>query len=325
MVLVVVVIAVIIAAFLVMRSCSLVALLPEGEEAVVTIEQGEGAKNIAESLRDEHLISNADDFVSLVNSKGVAGSLIPGTYLFHGGMTQDEILDVILQGPSATGQSLVIPEGFTRQNVADAVQTTTNGRITADAFMTASADASKYVEEYSFLTDAGTNSLEGFLFPKTYSITAGDTAESVVKMMLEQYGQETADLDWSYPEDAGLDQYEALILASIVEKESNRDSLATVASVFYNRLSSDRPYLESDATTAYEVGHDPTPDEVHADTPYSTYTNSGLPPTPICNPSIEAIQAVCSPDSTDYLFFFTNADGTHSFSRTYEQHQRTFS
>ena len=76
-----------------------------------------------------------------------------------------------------------------------------------------------------------------------------------------------------------------------------------MAGVFYNRLASDRPYLESDATTAYEVGREPTAEEVHAETPYSTYANAGLPPTPICSPGIESLTAVCEPTQTEDMLF----------------------
>ena len=131
------------------------------------------------------------------------------------------------------------------------------------------------------------------------------TADSLVRAMLPQYQSEVAGLDYSYAESQGLTAYDVLKLASIVERESDPEHFATVASVFYNRLASDRPYLESDATTAYEVGRTPTADEVHADTPYSTYANPGLPPTPICAPSIEALKAVCAPEQTDYLYFYT--------------------
>lgn len=319
-------IVVVLIAFFAIRACtSTVELLPEGEEAVVTVEQGEGARSIAEELQSQRLIANAGAFVDLVNKRNAASSLIPGVYLFKGGATQEEILDALLIGPSATGTSVTIPEGFTIESIASAVAQATDDRIPAAEFVAASSDASVYAADYPFLAEAGNNSLEGFLFPKTYTLSPTDDATSVVRMMLAQFQAETASLDWSYPQSKGLTEYDVLKLASIVEKESNADSMPTIASVFYNRLASDRPYLESDATTAYEVGHDPTPDDVHADTPYSTYTNSGLPPTPICNPSLAAIQAVCSPDETNYMFFFTNADGSHAFSVTYDEHQKTFS
>jgi UPF0755 protein len=151
-------------------------------------------------------------------------------------------------------------------------------------------------------------------------------------MMLDQFQKETASLfdnfDSSYPAKHNLTIYDAVKLASIVAKEStgNQEVRDHVAGVFYNRLASDRPYLESDATTAYEVGHDPTSEEVHADTPYSTYTNEGLPPTPICSPGIESLTSVFEPTETDdmFFYFYTDANGTvqYVFSKTYAEHQK---
>lgn len=323
---VVIVIAVIIGVALAVRGCTADAeTLPEGQEAVVTIQNGAGAKDIANTLLDAKLIGNADKFVDYVNKNDAAAALIPGTYLFHGGATHADILAALMAGPASTADHVTIPEGLTRQEIADAVQTATSGRITAEDFMAATADAAAYAEQFPLLESAGNNSLEGYLFPKTYSITASDGAKEVAEMMLAQFVEETAALDWAYPTDCGLSPYEAVILASIVEGEATPGYFATVASVFYNRLASDRPYLESDATTAYEVGREPTADEVHAETPYSTYANPGLPPTPICNPSLEALQAVCAPEGTDYLFFYCFDDGTYSFSETYEEHQESFS
>lgn len=321
-VLAVLLVAIVVAVVLVFQSCTAdQPTLPEGQEAIVTVESGEGARDVANELLSAQLIGNTNTFLDLVESKNAAASIIPGTYLFTGGMTPDEILSALLVGPASTGVAVTIPEGLTREAVAETVAEKTAGRISKSDFLLATEDAAVYAAEYPFLSDAGNNSLEGYLFPKTYTVTAVDTADSVVRMMLAQFQTETAGLDWAYPASVGLSQYDAVKLASVVEKESNTTSMPTIASVFYNRLRSDRPYLESDATTAYEVGHDPTAEEVHADTPYSTYTNPGLPPTPICNPSLTALQAVCTPDETDYMFFFTNSDGTHEFSRTYDQHQ----
>ena len=209
----------------------------------------------------------------------------------------------------------------------------TGGRISVDDFTAAASDASAYAADYAFLADAGTNKLEGFLFPKTYEISDEATADTVIRMMLDQFQTETAGLDWSYPQSQGLTIYDAVNLASIVEKESSGDEQirAQVASVFYNRLSTlgDPSYgfLQSDATTAYEVGHDPSAEEGHAETPYSTYANTGLPPTPICSPSIDSLQAVCAPDQESlgkYFFFYFEGD-QYYFSETYDEHQETFS
>ncbi len=323
--LVIVLIAVVAVVAVVLFSCNRDAeTLGPGEEAIVVVEQGEGAKAIADELLEAKVIGNAQKFVDLLNKENAAASLIPGTYLFTGEISSQEVMDILRTGPSATAFSLVVPEGYTRAAIATDVETATHSRITAQQFLDATADASTYVSEFAFLESAGTNSLEGFLFPKTYSITAGDDAASVARMMLRQFGEESATLNLDYPTSKNLALYDVVKLASIVEKEGKPENYARVASVFYNRLASSRPYLESDATTAYEVGHDPTGEEVHADTPFSTYAHPGLPPTPICSPSLAALQAVCAPEDTDYVYFYSFDDGTYEFSETYEQHQSTY-
>ena len=309
-----------------------VELLAEGQEATVVVEQGSGAKAIGELLVEEKLVGSASDFAKRVSEMGVESQLKPGTYTFAGGTSLDDIVRQIAAGPDM-GNALTIPEGYKLSDIAEAVATASEGRITAEAFTAAASDASVYAASYSFLADAGTNSLEGFLFPKTYAVADDATADSLVRMMLDQFQKETASLDWSYPQSQGLSIYDAVNLASIVEKESSGDEQirAKVAAVFYNRLETtggpSYGFLQSDATTAYEVGHDPTPEEVHAETPYSTYTNKGLPPTPICSPSLDCLKAVCAPDQESlgkYFFFYFEGD-SYYFTETYEDHMNTFS
>lgn len=309
-----------------------VELLAEGQEATVVVEQGSGAKAIGELLVEKKLVGSASDFTKRVSEMGVESQLKPDTYTFAGGTSLDDIVRQIAAGPDM-GNALTIPEGYKLSEIAAAVATASEGRITAEAFTAAASDASVYAASYSFLADAGTNSLEGFLFPKTYAVADDATADSLVRMMLDQFQKETASLDWSYPQSQGLSIYDAVNLASIVEKESSGDEQirAKVAAVFYNRLeTTGEPsygFLQSDATTAYEVGHDPTPEEVHAETPYSTYTNKGLPPTPICSPSLDCLKAVCAPDQESlgkYFFFYFEGD-SYYFTETYEDHMNTFS
>ena len=309
-----------------------VELLAEGQEATVVVEQGSGAKAIGELLVEKKLVGSASDFTKRVSEMGVESQLKPGTYTFAGGTSLDDIVRQIAAGPDM-GNALTIPEGYKLSDIAAAVATASEGCITAEAFTAAASDASVYAASYSFLADAGTNSLEGFLFPKTYAVADDATADSLVRMMLDQFQKETASLDWSYPQSQGLSIYDAVNLASIVEKESSGDEQirAKVAAVFYNRLeTTGEPsygFLQSDATTAYEVGHDPTPEEVHAETPYSTYTNKGLPPTPICSPSLDCLKAVCAPDQESlgkYFFFYFEGD-SYYFTETYEDHMNTFS
>ncbi len=319
--------------FFAFRACSASAdLLQPGQSVEVTIEEGESAQAIGDALAQAKLVGSAQDFVGEVTRLDAAAALIPGTYTFEGGSTPEALVRTIMAGPTTVGDTLAVPEDITRAELSELVASATGGRITAEAFLAASEKASAYAADYPFLESAGKNSLEGFLFPKTYAVTEEMDAEAVVRMMLDQFGAETAgifgDFANSYPAGQGLSLYEAVNLASIVAKESTGDQEIRdhVAGVFYNRLASDRPYLESDATTAYEVGREPTAEEVHAETPYGTYANPGLPPTPICSPGIESLIAVCEPTDTKdmFFYFYSDADGNMQavFSQTYEQHQQ---
>ncbi len=309
-----------------------VELLAEGQQATITVNEGASANTIGSSLVDAKLVGSAKEFTERVKDLDAGSDLKPGTYTFAGGVTVDDIISALRNGP-VSDAVLIIPEGYRLTEIASAVESATNGRISADAFKQAASDASVYAGDYGFLKSAGTNSLEGFLFPKTYDVAADATADSLIRAMLTQFQAETAGLDWSYPESQGLSVYDTVNLASIVEKESSGDETvrAQVAAVFYNRLTTkgepSNGYLQSDATTAYEVGHDPTADEVHANSPYSTYTNAGLPPTPICSPSIECLQAVCSPnqDALGKYYFFYFQNDKYTFSETYDEHQAAFS
>lgn len=298
-------------------------LLAEGQTVEITVAEGSGASAIGQQLQEAGLVAKASDFTSRVTALEAESSLKPGTYTLTGGMEVDEIVKLMQQGAGATGASLTIPEGFTLESTAQRVAEVTGGKVTAEAFTQAASDASAYAAEFPFLADAGTSSLEGFLFPKTYAVGDSATAETIIRMMLAQYQAEVVALDYSYAQSQGLSTYDVLKLASIIEKESTSDTRGTVSSVFYNRMSIDMP-LQSDATTAYEVGHDPTWEETHADTPYSTYTNNGLTPTPICSPGIESLKAACSPEQTDYYYFYFEADENgemqYYFSRTNDEH-----
>ena len=266
---------------------------------------------------------------------GLDGSLQPGTYTLTGGMSLEDLAKTLSAGPGLSGPSVTIPEGLTLANIADRVSSATNGRISADDFKTQASNASVYAGDFPFLKDAGTNSLEGFLFPKTYAVSATDTADSLIRTMLSQYQTEVATLDYSYPTSKNFNAYQTLILASIIEKEASEDAdiRAKVSAVFYNRLlNTGAPtygLLGSDATTAYEIGGDPDNYDWTTDSAYNTRRHAGLPPTPICSPSIGSLQAACNPasDFDDYYFFsfWPNDQGTidYFFDKTYDEHQAT--
>lgn len=307
-----------------LKSCG-VASLPEGETVTVEIPEGSGAKAIGTILQEAGVIASSNEFVTRATDLGVGGELKPGIYTFTGGMTLDEVISVLRVGPdgASTGETFTIPEGYKLQDTAARVAEAFEGSITAEDFLACAQNASAYESDYPFVAGAYDNSLEGFLFPKTYPVNAGATADSVVRMMLSQYQTEIASLDFSYAESQGLSAYDVLKLASVIEKEATADNRATVSSVFYNRLATGMP-LQSDATTAYVVGRDPSAEDIESDTtPYSTYNNEGLPAGPICSPGLACLQAACSPEQTNYFYFyFKEVDGemVYYFSETYEEH-----
>lgn len=295
----------------------------ENAQITVTIPDGATVADMAEVLGQNGLIANARDFRQHVKEQGVESNLKPGTYKIRAGTSVEEIVDMLVAGPEAQG--VTIPEGYTLAQIAQAVDTSTNGRIAADDFIEAAHHADAYATEYPFVADAYDNSLEGFLFPKTYEVTEADTADTLIRKMLAQFQTETAALDYSYAEGEGFSSYDVLKLASVIEKEASADNRATVSSVFYNRLTGDEEMkLQSDATVAYVVGGDPTPDDLEVTSPYNTYEVEGLPAGPICSPSLESLQAACTPEKTKYLYFYftENGDGTmeYAFSEKYDEH-----
>lgn len=307
------------------RSCAQTHMLEPGVEAQVVVVEGEGAKSVAKSLLDAGLISDTGEFVDRFTTLEGDGTLQPGTYTLKGGQSIDEII-ATLQTPVAA-DTFTIPEGSTIAQTAEIVAKATNGRITAEEFSSAAYNAAAFQDSYDFLQGVRGNSLEGFLFPKTYPFSDDSTADSLIRAMLDQFATETQLLDWSYPESQGLTHYDAVTLASIVEKEADAAHRATVASVFYNRMAVGMQ-LQSDATVAYAVGRDPTPEDIATYNDYNTYMYTGLTPTPINSPSLECLQAVCQPEKTGYYYFYFEPDGkggmNYMFSETYEEHRATY-
>lgn len=308
-------------------------LLQQGQSVKVEIPEGSSLQSIADILYDAGVINNKNEFNNVVASKNADSSLKPGIYTFEGGVTCEEVVNTLIAGPGLGENSLTIPEGYTIERIGDAVQEAYAGAITKDDFVSAARNANLFTQEFSFVSQAKNNSLEGFLFPKTYEVVQGYTAYDVIRQMLSQYEKEISSLNYSYPESLGYSAYDVLILASIVEKESVAGTRTKVAAVFYNRLANmgDPSYgtLGSDATTAYEIGGEPDNYDWNTDSAYNTRKTKGLPPTPICSPSLDCLKAVCSPEQnfSDYYFFsfWPNENGEieYFFDKTYDDHQAT--
>ena len=294
-----------------------------GQKVEVTIPDGASGDNIVNSLLDAHVISDAKSYYAAVKDQGAESKLQPGSYEFTTLMDPTDVVKQLVKGPNA-GSKLVIPEGLTVKQVAERVSKTY--KISTDNLL-AQAKASNYVDRFSFLKGVSNDSLEGFLCPKTYTLTGSAvSADAVITAMLEQYQKEYASLDFATAEASlnnkygvSLNDYQVLILASIVEREAITEAQRyKVSSTFYNRLKGDMP-LQSDAVMGYVTGGAVSADDLKKESPYNTYLNKGLPPTPICSPSLKSLKATLEPADTDYLYFFITNKSEY-FSQTYDQH-----
>ncbi len=297
------------------------ATVEAGKAVRVSIPEGASGDTIAAELSNKHVIEDPKDYYAAVKSLGADTSLKPGEYEFTTLMDAKEVVQQLMQGPNATGSKLVIPEGYTVDQVASTVESSLG--ISADEFK-AQAKASNYVSDYSFLENAYNDSLEGYLYPKSYTFTSDSlSADTVIRKMLDQFASETKSLKLSKGANR-LSSQQIVALASLVERETAVDSeRAKVASVIYNRLKKDM-FLQIDAAIVYARGGGNsavTYNDLKIDSPYNVYTNKGLTPGPICSPSIESIKAALNPESTDYLYYVASSanDGTHKFTSSYEE------
>lgn len=303
-----------------------------GQQVTVTIPDGASGDTIASILSENHIVENPKDYYAAVKKLNADMSLQPGKYSFTTLMDATKVVQQLIEGPNAGSDALTVPEGLTVDQVADRVAQA-YGSISKNDFLN-QAKASNYVNDYPFLKGAANDSLEGFLFPKTYSLGKKPSADDVIRAMLDQFNTEYKSLDFAGCEakikeryGVGMSDYDIINLASIVEREGlNADQRAHVASVFYNRLAGKLDglrYLNSDATMMYVTGGEVTAADLQSDSPYNTYKHEGLPPTPICSPSLEALKATLEPTDSDDLYFYITQDEEY-FSQTYEEHQQSW-
>lgn len=303
---------------------------PSGEMVIVTIPDGSSGSQIAELLIENHVIKNDQLFYQEAQKQNADASMKSGTYQFVTGSNVSEVVRQLVEGPNAKDYQLKLAEGLTVEQTAAQVESQVG--ISAKEFLK-QAKASNYVKDYPFLADAASNekydSLEGYLFGKTYDLGGTDmTADSVIRTLLDQYQVEVASLDFASARSTlkerfniDISDYGIIKLASVIEREAVTDEdRPLIGSVFYNRLSNGM-YLQSDATMMYVTGGEVTAADLEKDSPYNTYKNSGLTPTPICSPSLSSIKGALDPDNTEYFYFFIN-ENVHQFSRTYEEHQQ---
>ena len=284
---------------------------------IVYIKPKTGVQEIAKLLEEAGVIRSAWVFLSVAYVQGSLTRLQAGEYEFPLGTPMLDILRRLETGRVLTHQ-VTIPEGFTALDIA---QLLASERLAnADRFMALARDA-KFAESLGLPVA----SLEGYLFPDTYRLSRGMPEEEILRIMVARFREVLPpDLE-EQAERLKLDTHGVITLASLIEKEAKLDSeRPLVSAVFYNRLKRNMP-LQSDPTAMYGVADSRrrvTPIDLQRKTPYNTYLIAGLPPGPIANPGQASILAALNPARVDYLYFVAKNDGTHFFSRTFEQHNQ---
>lgn len=288
------------------------------EPVTVVVREGDSLSSVAGKLEEAGVVRSSVLFKLQVGSE--APQIKPGEYRLTPGESGDEILATLSsEEEDVSTFAVTVPEGLTLHQTAGAVAQGTG--IPAPEF---EAAARKTGYSYAFLEDPDIKSTEGFLFPKRYEFERGTEAGQIVDRMLEQYLFETQGLDFAAArERLDLTEYELVIVASLIEKESaNPAERPVIASVIYNRLRAGMP-LQIDATIQYAIGEPKerlSLEDLKVRSPYNTYENEGLPPGPIASPSRESLQAALEPAKTNHLYYVLEAGGKeHFFTNDYDE------
>jgi len=279
---------------------------PLSDDAVFEVTRGSNLTKVADALVSQGIIANGSIFRIGARYTKRENGLKFGEYAIPARASMDDILEILTSGKSIQ-YFVTIPEGMFNTEIIAKIQS--NADLTGEILNIPS---------------------EGMMAPDTYSFLRGDTRQSVVDRMIKAQ-EKILDDAWNTrnPDVPLENKAQLLVLASIVESEAGgAGEWATVASVFYNRLSKGIR-LQADATLRYgltggkeRIRRGLRQSELAKDTPYNTYVIPGLTPTPISNPGREAILATASPEQTDYLYFVANGEGGHAFANTLQEHNR---
>lgn len=272
------------------------------------IPKGQAILTIGRRLEEERLIKSAFAFRYLVWQKKLSGKIQAGTFQLAPSESLGEIVQKLTMGINDV--RVTIPEGKRHEELSEYFKDFPN--FDSDEFVALSEDE------------------EGYLFPDTYSFAAGATAEIVHEKLRSNFDKVIKDNSIeAKAKKSGATLKNAVIMASIVEREAKTaEDMKIVAGILYNRLQNGMP-LQVDATMQYAKGYDtktkqwwapPLAADKEINSPFNTYKVTGLPPAPICNPSLNALNAAVSPTSSDYLFYITDNDGQMRYAETYDEH-----
>lgn len=279
------------------------AAFPQNTRIVIT--EGSSLRQVAETLKSESVIRSPLMFQAIVHFEDREHTIRAGTYLFPERLSVFGIARSLITGEYKMPlRRVTVFEGMDNREIA--------------ALFAHELE----IDPEKFLTLA--EEWEGYLFPETYFIPEEYTEEDIIELMRTTFEEKMVELQDDIA-DSGLSLHELIVLASIIEGEAREEiSMRMVAGILFNRLAIDMP-LQVDAVFVYLLGKgssELTIDDLAIDSPYNTYTNIGLPPTPIANPGLASIEAVLNPTPSDYLYYLTAPNGVFHYAETFEVHKR---
>jgi UPF0755 protein len=291
---------------------------PHGRVTVV-VPSHSSAAQVGDLLAREGVISSSFLFELRATLDGDRGSLRSGTYRLALGMSYSAVLTALTTAPPAAKTTqLTLAEGHTRQYIGKLLR-----RQGIKGNYVAATRSSPLLDPHSYGAPRHVSSLEGFLFPDTFSLVDPVKVSALVGDQLRDFKRRFAKVNLSYARRKHLTAYEVLKIASLIEAEAaSQRSRPLVASVIYNRLA-DGMMLQFDSTARYATGNFTRPlteSQLHSRSPYNTHTHFGLPPTPIDSPGLASIQAAAHPARTRYLYFFSKPCSNQTvFATSYAQ------
>ena len=294
--------------------------------AVITIEEDDSYSNVVDKLKEGGIIQYKTLFRIFSSVVGAKDKIAPGAYELN----TDMDYRAIINGLSAnSGQRMAvmvtIPEGYTLDQIFQELEDKQIAGVDQLQEMAANYDyAFSFLEEIPL---GDYHRLEGYLFPDTYSFYMGEDPKFVINKMLVNFDSKVTDSMRTQIQNKGYSLRDIIIIASMIEKETDDEDREKISSVIYNRMN--RPAvtggkLQIDATIQYVLPEGEKVSESHYDTvdsPYNTYKYKGLPPGPIANPGIESIVAAMNPADTKYYYYALGSDQKHHFFETYAEHE----
>lgn len=294
---------------------------PTGESREFVVEDGDTAGRIAGRLEDEGFVDSKLAFLVAAYDEGVESDINSGEHRISPAMTPREIAIALSEEVQDEQTTLRLIEGWRLTEVAAEVEKAFP-HITQQAFFEAAVVGTRTSPVLAGLPPE--TPLEGYLFPDTYFFLKEVTAEQIVDRLLSTFEQRVGERLAAAAADRDMTIYDLVKLASLVEREARaRDESATIAGVYQNRLDIEMK-LDADPTIQYALGEwrPLLLVDLEIDSPYNTYRVAGLPPTPICNPGLAALEGAAEPEKHEFFFFVADeATGRHLFAKTLEEHE----